>query len=112
MNQEIALIFAELKRISARLETVLAPEPKAVKRREAARLMGIGVTKLDQLIAAKKVHTTEDARLVPMSEVRRYCEPKTPRQRKPSVGHRVRNKHIDQQSDEAIADMKRALRAK
>ncbi len=83
----------------------------AVKRSVAAKMMGIGTTKLDELIAAGKVSTAEDERLVPLSEVRRYCAPKAKRQRRPSVGLRAMRKHVDTQGDEAIAEMKRALKA-
>lgn len=106
---ESAAILAAIAQLREELRT-LAPQPVAVKRADAARLMGISVTKLDALIRTKKIRTAEDSHLVPMAEIRRYCAPKAPRQRKPAVGHRAR-RSVDGQSDEAIAEMKRALRA-
>ena len=103
-------IEATLARIERRLEQLAGPSPVAVKRTQAAKLMGVSLRKLGALISAKKIRTTEDPHLVPMSEVRRYCAPKSPRQRKPSVGHRARIRHDDGQSDEAIAEMRRRLR--
>lgn len=100
-----------LRRISIKLDTLTAPR-EALRRREAARAMGVSLSKLEKLIKRGKVRTSDDAHLVPMSEVRRYCAPKTKRARKPSVGHRVRNRHVDGQSDEAVAELRQRLRAK
>lgn len=79
----------------------LPPRDGAVKRAVAAKLCGISVSKLDALIRDGKIRTTEDSRLVPMSEVRRFTAPKQKRQRKPAIGHRARMKNLDAQSDEA-----------
>jgi hypothetical protein len=96
-----------LEQLVAKLDRGSAPEAQAVKRSVAAKLMGIGGTKLDELIAAGKVRTAVDVKLVPMSEVKRYCAPKAPRGRasgrKPSLV-------IDETSAEAVAAMKRDLR--
>jgi hypothetical protein len=51
----------------------------AVKRRAAAKMMGVGLTKLESLIRAGEVRTAVDRHLIPLSEVRRYCAPKQPR---------------------------------
>lgn len=108
MTDDLAPILA---RIEAKLDALgSAPAPVALKRSAAAKAMGISVRKLEQLIIAGKVSTAEDVRLVPMSEVKRYCAPKAKRQRRRLGGHRLR-RTVDGQSDEAIADMKRALKA-
>ncbi len=103
-------ILAEIRKLNAKVDAIGTAAPVAVKRREAARLMGVSLPKLEKLIAKGAVKTTEDVHLVPMAEVRRYCAPKSPRKRKPSVGYR-RSKHVEGQGEEAIAEMKRALRA-
>lgn len=102
-------IAAVLERITARLDAREAAQPVALKRSAAAKAMGVSSRKLEQLIVAGKVATAEDVRLVPMSEIRRYCAPKTKRQRRRLGGHRLR-RTVDGQSDEAIAEMKRSLR--
>jgi hypothetical protein len=108
-------IITALARIEQRLEQLATtPAPVAVKRAVAAKMMGIGVTKLDALVREGKVrHAEEDAHLIPVAEVKRYCAPKTKRQRRPSVGVRaLRLKHNDAQSDEAIEEARRLVRAK
>ncbi len=51
----------------------------AVKRRAAAKMMGVSLTKLEALIRDGEIRTAVDRHLVPLSEVRRYCSPKQPR---------------------------------
>jgi hypothetical protein len=82
---ELRSIRKGLDKLRAEVRALLqaqAPASGAVKRTIAAKLMGIGRTKLDNLIASGDVRTAVDTRLVPMSEVRRYTAPKLPR-RKP-----------------------------
>jgi hypothetical protein len=67
--------------------------------------------KLDGLIHAGKVKTTEDGRRIPMSEVRRLNAPKVKRERRPAVGYRQRQRNVDGQSDEAWEQGTRAIRA-
>jgi len=107
-------VLDELRRINARLDALggAAREPVAVKRREAARLMGISIRKLELLLVGGKVRTTEDPRLVPMAEVKRYCAPKAKRKRRPAVGYRARLKNVDGQGDEAIEQARRAMRSR
>jgi hypothetical protein len=107
-------IAAALARIEARLDRLATtPAPVAVKRAVAAKMMGIGVTKLDALVREGKIRTAEDSHLVPVAEVKRYCAPKAPRTRRPAVGHRARRKlNVDTQSDEAWDEASRRLRAK
>lgn len=107
MSATLAQLRAVIREEISRLP---ATEPHALKRTAAAKAMGISTGKLDGLIASGKVRTAEDPRLVPMSEVKRYCAPKTPRQRRRLGGHRVR-RTVDGQSDEAWAEMKRKLRS-
>lgn len=61
------------------LEAQAANSAHAVRRAEAAKLMGVSRTKLEALIRDGKVRTAVDVHLVPMSEVRRYCAPRQPR---------------------------------
>lgn len=84
----------------------------AVKRAVAAKMMGVGLTKLDALIRAGRVATAQDSHLIPLAEVRRFCAPKPKRERKPAVGHRARMKHVDGTSDEAWDSATRRLRSK
>lgn len=93
-------VLVELRALRERIETV-AVAPVAVKRSVAAKMLGIGVTKLDALVREGKLKTAEDSHLIPVAELRRYAAPKSPRKRKPAVGHRARAKHIEAQSDEA-----------
>lgn len=113
MRPTIEEQIAELRAMLAQLLNAQAT-PQAVKRSEAARLMGVRPRKLEALIASGKVATAaEDVRLVPMAEIRRYCAPKVARQRKPSVGVRAsRRPAVDTQSEEAIAELKARLRSK
>lgn len=83
-------------------------QPHAVKRSVAAKLMGIGVTKLDTLIKLGKVRTADDRTLVPLSEVKRYTAPKAPRGRN-TAGRRPALV-IDETSPDAVEAMKRELR--
>lgn len=59
-----------------------AHDALAVKRSVAAKMMGIGTTKLDALIRSGELATAQDRTLVPLSEVRRYCAPKEPHRHK------------------------------
>lgn len=103
-------ILAAVRRLESKVDAMSAPR-EALKRRDAAAAMGISLSKLEKLIARGKVRTASgDHHLVPMSEVRRYCAPKASRERSPAVGHRARLRNVDGQSDEAIDEMKRALR--
>jgi hypothetical protein len=85
-------------------------ERHALKRADAAKAMGISVSKLDSLVRTGKVRTAEDSHLIPVAEVKRYCAPKTRRKRKPAIGHRARMKHIDAQSDEAWGEASRRVK--
>lgn len=79
---ELRAMRRDLKKLRRDFETTHATEAArdgAVKRRAAAKLMGIGLTKLQSEIDAGKVRTTTDKRRIPMSEVRRYNAPKEPR---------------------------------
>lgn len=113
---ELRSIRKGLDKLRAEVRAALAaqapaPPPNgAVKRAVAAKMMGIGSTKLDLLIKAGKVATAEDKTLVPIAEVKRYCAPKPKRERRPAVGHRARMKHVDGQSDEAIDAARTAMR--
>lgn len=110
----IAEMLAELRRIHERLDALTRPaevSPVAVKRKDAARLLGISLRKLELLIVAGRLRTAEDVRLIPMAEVKRYCAPKAKRQRRRLGGHRVRRSN-DGQSDEALDALKARLRAK
>lgn len=109
---ELEAIFAQLRQIVSRLDSLDNTPAVALKRAEAAKAMSMSRRKLEQLIAAGKIRTADDAHLVPMSEVRRYCAPKLKRKRAPAIGHRARAKHVDGQGEEAIAEMKRAVRAR
>lgn len=106
-------IMKALDKLRAEVRSALAavqPAVGAVKRSVAARLMGVSSSKLDTLIKLGKVRTADDRTLVPIAEVKRYTAPKAKRQRRPSVGHRARMKHVDGQSDEALADATKAIR--
>lgn len=106
-------VLAELRALSAKVDRLVdaSAQPKAVKRTVAARLLGIGVTKLDALVRDGKLATAEDVRLIPMREIERYCAPRPKRQRAPSVGVRAsRRQAVDTQSDEAIEEYRRSLR--
>jgi hypothetical protein len=103
---ELRAVRAELKRLA---EREAGSAPVAVKRSVAAKMLGVGLTKLDALVREGKLKTAEDSHLIPVVELRRYAAPKTPRKRKPAVGHRARMKHVDGTSDEAwAAVLKRA----
>lgn len=95
-----------------RAQSTAAPRDGAVKRAVAAKLMGVGLTKLAALVKVGTVATAQDTHLIPMAEVRRYCAPKPKRERRPAVGHRARMKHVDGQSDEAWDDATKRLRTK
>lgn len=59
---------------------------KALTRRQAEKAMGIGRSKLQELIADGAIKTVKDnPRLVPASEVERYCQP---RRQKPRRAYR------------------------
>jgi len=110
-----SVILAELLAIRADIAALREQqrtERHALKRAAAAVAMGISRRKLEKLIATGKVRTASDEHLVPLSEVRRYCAPKTPRQRKPAVGYRARMRNVDSQSDEAFELATKALRRK
>lgn len=112
---ELKVIRAYMERSNAALARTesIPTQAAALKRADAAKAMGISRRKLEQLIAAGKVRTAEDPHLVPIAEVKRYCTPKMPKQRKPSVGHRVRTREaLDSQSDDAWAEMRRNLRSR
>ena len=69
--------------LRAPVSTVTA---KALTRRQAERALGIGRTKLQELIAAGELKTVKhNPRLVPASEVERYAQPRRqkPRRRAP-----------------------------
>lgn len=83
----------------------------ALKRAEAAKAMGVSISKLDALVRVGKVRTADDVHLIPMSEVRRYTAPKQRRQRRPAVGHRARQRRVDTQSDEAWDDVTQRVKA-
>lgn len=107
LNKALDLQRAELRAVVEQLP----PRDGAVKRVVAARLCGISPSKLDALVRAGKIRTTEDSHLVPMSEVRRFTAPKQKRQRKPAIGHRARMKHVDAQGEEAWNDANRRVKA-
>jgi hypothetical protein len=65
--------------IAAMRQDQLGGRDGAVKRRLAAKMMGIGLSKLEALIRDGEIRTAVDRHLVPLSEVRRYCSPKQPR---------------------------------
>lgn len=79
---------------------------KALTRRQAEKAMGVGRSKLQALIASGDIKTVKDnPRLVPVSEVERYCQPRRqkPKRRvvvKPAVGG-------DQDFDSLDADLRR-----
>lgn len=106
------IILSELRALRSQLGKLSGAEPHALKRTEAARAIGISRRKLDQLIDDGKIKTADDVHLVPMVEVRRYCTPKAPRQRKPAVGQRARRAPVEAQSDMALSDLRQRLRAK
>lgn len=60
-----------------------ATNAKALTRRQAERAMGIGRSKLQDLIAEGAIKTVKDnPRLVPASEVERYCQPRRQKPRR------------------------------
>lgn len=112
---ELASIRKGLDALRAEMRAVAEASPPrdgAAKRQQAARMMGVSVSKLDALVRENKVRTADDAHLIPMAEIRRYCAPKVKRERKPAVGHRARMKHVDAQSDDAIAAAKETIRSR
>lgn len=112
MTRELRALRKGLDRMREELRAQATPV-QALKRAEAAKAMGVSVGKLDGLIRDGKVRTTDDAHLIPMAEVRRYCAPKTKRKRRPAIGHRARRKlNIDTQSDEAWDEASKRLHEK
>lgn len=79
---------------------------KALTRRQAEKAMGIGRTKLQELIATGDIKTVKNnPRLVPASEVERYC---TPRRQKPRRHVRPTPRiEGDQDFDSLDADLRR-----
>jgi hypothetical protein len=71
--------LAKLRRDVEARDAAVAGRDGAVKRRVAAKMMGVGLTKLEALIRDGEVRTAVDRHLIPLAEVRRYCSPKTPR---------------------------------
>lgn len=60
-----------------------SPGAKALTRRQAEKALGIGRTKLQTLIASGAIKTAkDDPRLVPASEVERFCQPRRQRPRR------------------------------
>lgn len=60
-----------------------AANAKALSRRSAEKAMGIGRSKLQELIARGEIKTVAgDPRLVPMSEVERFCQPRRQKPRR------------------------------
>lgn len=61
---------------------------KALTRRQAERAMGVGRTKLQELIAQGEIKTVRDnPRLVPATEIERYCEPRRQKPRRRAAPH-------------------------
>lgn len=91
IKQLLVDVLAELRKLTGRT----APE-SAVTRREAARRMGISLSKLNALIRTAEVQVCRDRHLVPVSEVERYtraADEVTMEQEAPtalSIGHRRR----------------------
>lgn len=113
---ELRSLRKGLDRLRAEVRALLEARVEAsrdgsVKRAVAAEIIGIGVTKLDGLIRARKLATCEDVTLIPLAEIRRYCAPKPKRQRRPAIGVRAMRRH-DGQSDEAIAAARLTVREK
>lgn len=79
-----SLVEAIADAVAQRLATRAAPtHAKALTRRQAEKAMGVGRTKLQALIAAGEIHTVKDnPRLVPASEVERYCQPRRQKPRR------------------------------
>jgi len=78
----LATLLAEVRALHAKVDAALARQATsegAMRRRDAAKAMGLSLTKLEGLIRSGKVKTAVDVHLIPLSEVRRYCAPKTPR---------------------------------
>lgn len=60
-----------------------ASNAKALTRRQAEKAMGVGRSKLQDLIATGAIKTVQDnPRLVPASEVARYCQPRRQKPRR------------------------------
>lgn len=111
MSAEILSMLEAIRRDLAKLSEQTA-QPVAVRRAVAAKMMGVSRRKLEQLISGGRVRTAQDAHLVPMAEIKRYCAPKVKRERRPAVGHRARQRYVDGQSDEALDLATRAIRTK
>lgn len=79
---------------------------KALTRRQAEKAMGVGRSKLQALIAAGAIKTVkDDPRLVPASEVERYCQPRRQKpRRRVAPQPRVDG---DQDFDSLDADLRR-----
>lgn len=61
----------------------VATNAKALTRRQAEKAMGVGRSKLQELIASGAIKTVKDnPRLVPSSEVERYCQPRRQKPRR------------------------------
>lgn len=81
---------------------------KALTRRQAERALGVGRTKLQELIAAGELKTVKDnPRLVPASEVERYCQP---RRQKPRRRVAPRTPPAGTQNPDALRDALRRSR--
>lgn len=79
---------------------------KALTRRQAEKAMGVGRSKLQELIAAGTVKTVKDnPRLVPTSEVERYCQPRRQKPRRRAVSRPP--PQGDQDFDSLDADLRR-----
>lgn len=75
MRRELAKLRRDFEAASA----ASAGRDGAVKRRVAAKMMNVGLTKLEALIRDGEIRTAVDRHLIPLSEIRRYCSPKQPR---------------------------------
>lgn len=80
LRQELQALAKKLDSISERLEEVATP-PRLLTLARAARCLGVGETKLQQLIRTRVVRTVKlgARRMVPLSEVVRVATISEPR---------------------------------
>lgn len=107
----LEVIEGRLAALEQKVEAIIAP-PRALKKRDAARLLGVGLTTLENLLRQGKLRTVPigDREHVPMSELVRMTSVTTKPQR-PASGPALGARKQDGRSEaEKIREFARSLK--
>ncbi len=84
-------VLERIKRIEERIEREFLPEPLCLTYPAAAARLGVGLTKLKQMVKSRQLHTTRvgEVKMVSVAELRRIS---TPEEARPVCANRRRAK--------------------